>query len=153
MSSLPDSSLAPSSAASETFAQSSSVNHGAAATPTTRSSSSNHHHHHHHHQGSGSSSNNNRARKNREEEVRVSQEGNEESAAAGRGTMLNPFAKEFVPPAAAAQTGLFLSYQASFFFGLLEGSRLRFHIPLCSFSGSERIYIYIYFLGFLQILH
>ncbi|CAK9202283.1 unnamed protein product [Sphagnum troendelagicum] len=81
MSSLPDSSLAPSSAASETFAQSSSVNHGAAATPTTRSSSSNHHHHHHHHhhQGSGSSSNNNRARKNREEEVRVSQEGNEET--------------------------------------------------------------------------
>jgi hypothetical protein len=39
------------------------------------------------------------------------------------------------------------------FFCLLEGSRLRFHIPLCSFPGSERIYIYIYFLGFLQILH
>ncbi len=152
MSSLPDSSLAPSSAASETFAQSSSVNHGAAATPTTRSSSSSNHHHHH--QGSGSSSNNNRARKNREEEVRVSQEGNEESAAAGRGTMLNPFAKEFVPPAAAAQTGLFLSYQASFFFVSLRDPVYASIFLSALFQAAKgSIYIYIYILGFLQILH
>jgi hypothetical protein len=30
------------------------------------------------------------------------------------------------------------------FFCLLERSRLRFHIPLCSFPGIERIFIYIY---------
>ncbi len=29
------------------------------------------------------------------------------------------------------------------FFCLRDGSRLLFHIPLCSFPGSERIYIYI----------